>query len=225
MKHLLIILISILFLSSPVIGNNHKGETLYFWETSSGLSWKGFGNKKIHPKYKGDVVSGKPNGLGILTYPWGTKYIGEWKDGRFWYGIGEDTKGNIVGKYVNGVNIIKEPMVVVEKKPVVVVETKQTGVLFRRGENRQWRWFRNGNNKNDRKYVGDIRNGKPNGQGTYTYPSGDKYVGEFKDGEYHGQGTFTFHDGSKYVGEFKDGKVWNGKVYNGNFKYKIVNGK
>ena len=211
MKLLLFILISILLLSSPVIGNNHKGETLYFWETSSGLSWKGFGNKKIHPKYQGDVVSGKPNGLGILTYPWGTKYVGEWKDGRFWYGIGDDTKGNIVGKYVNGVNIIKEPMVMVEKK--------QTGVLFRRGENRQWKWFRNSNNKNDRIYVGDILNGKPNGQGTHTYPSGDKYVGEFKDGEYHGQGTFTFHDGSKYVGEFKDGKVWNGKVYHGKFKY------
>ena len=218
MKHLIIIL-SFLLISSPVIGNIHKGETLYFWETSAGLSWKRFGNIKIHPKYQGDVVSGKPNGLGVLTYPWGTKYFGEWKDGRLWYGIGDDIKGNIVGKYMNGVNIIKEPVVVVEKETVMVVDETRTGVLFRRGENRQWMWFRNGNNKNDRIYVGDILNGKPNGQGTHTYPSGDKYVGEFKDGEYHGQGTFTFHDGSKYVGEFKDGKVWNGKVYHGKFKY------
>jgi hypothetical protein len=241
MKHSLLILISLLLLSSPVIGNTKKWETLYFWKTSSSLSWKGFGNKETHPKYQGDVVSGKPNGLGILTYPWGTKYVGEWKDGRFWYGIGDDTKGNIVGKYVNGVNIIKEPMVlvekkplvlvekkpvvVVEKKPVVVVEKKQTSVLFRRGEDRQWRWFSNVNNKNDRIYVGDILNGKPNGQGTYTYPSGDKYVGEFNDGEYHGQGKFTFHDGSKYVGEFRDGKVWNGEVYQGKNKDKIVNGE
>jgi len=30
MKHLLILL-SILLLSSPVIGDNHKGETLYRW--------------------------------------------------------------------------------------------------------------------------------------------------------------------------------------------------
>ena len=64
-----------------------------------------------------------------------------------------------------------------------------------------------------------------NGQGTFTYPSGDKYIREFKDGEYHGQGTFTFNDGAKYVGEFKDGIVWNGEVYNGNIKHKIVNGK
>ena len=65
--------------------------------------WKGFGDKDIHPKYKGDVVSSKPNGLGILTYPWGTKYVGEWKDGRFWNGIGYDKNRKIKSKYVNGV--------------------------------------------------------------------------------------------------------------------------
>ena len=103
MKHLLIIL-SILLLSSPVIGDNHKGETLYGWITSSStLEWKGFGDKESHPIYKGDVVSSKPNGLGILTYPWGTKYVGEWKDGRFWNGIGYDKNRKIKYKYVNGV--------------------------------------------------------------------------------------------------------------------------
>ena len=55
MKHLLILLISILLLSPPVIGNNHKGETLYLWETSSGEVWKGFGDKETHSVYKGDV--------------------------------------------------------------------------------------------------------------------------------------------------------------------------
>ena len=109
MKHLLI-LISILLLSSPVIGDNHtlpvrgeKGETLYGWGKYPEIVWKGFGDKDIHPKYKGDVVSSKPNGLGILTYPWGTKYVGEWKDGRFWNGIGYDKNRKIKYKYVNGV--------------------------------------------------------------------------------------------------------------------------
>ena len=114
---------------------------------------------------------------------------------------------------------------VVDKKPAVVVEQRQTGVLFRRWDNRQLRWFRNGNEKKDRKYVGDIHNEGPNGQGILFFPDGDKYVGKFKDGEYHGQGTYTFHDGAKYVGEFKNGKVWNGTVYNGNIEYKIVKGK
>ena len=32
------------------------------------------------------------------------------------------------------------------------------------------------------KYVGEYKNGKRHGQGTYTYPIGDKYVGEWKKG-------------------------------------------
>ena len=55
MKHLLIIF-SILLLSSPVIGNSHKGETLYRWETSSVKVWKGFGEKGTHPIYKKEIT-------------------------------------------------------------------------------------------------------------------------------------------------------------------------
>ena len=73
MKHTLIILISILLLSSPVIGDNHKGETLYRWETTSGVVWKGFGDKDTNPKYKGDVENGKPNGFGFLIFANGDK--------------------------------------------------------------------------------------------------------------------------------------------------------
>ena len=39
MRHILILL-SILLLSSPVIGDNHKVETLYLWDTSSGFVWE-----------------------------------------------------------------------------------------------------------------------------------------------------------------------------------------
>jgi len=82
MKHLLIIL-SFLLLSSPVIGDNHKGETLYLWENSSGDVWKGFGDKETHPKYEGDVENWVPNGLGVLISPDGRwKYVGEFKDGE-----------------------------------------------------------------------------------------------------------------------------------------------
>jgi hypothetical protein len=55
-------------------------------------------------------------------------------------------------------------------------------------------------------YVGEFKDGKFNGQGTYTHSSGNKYVGEFKDGMRHGQATFTFASGDKYVGEYKDDK-------------------
>ena len=98
MKHLLI-LISILLLSSPVIGDNHKGETLYGWITSSStLEWKTFGEKGTHPIYKGDVENGKPNGLGVITFLDGSKFVGEYKDGER-NGQGTETFSN-GGKYV-----------------------------------------------------------------------------------------------------------------------------
>ncbi len=143
MKHLLIIL-SILLLSSRIFGDSHKlfrfdssldsrsslsiinyGETLYGWGEYPDYVWKGFGDKETHPKYKGKVENGVPNGLGYLiypngsrylgswkkgemngqgsfTYPNGEKYVGEWKNSKFWNVTGKDIDGNIIGKVMNG---------------------------------------------------------------------------------------------------------------------------
>ena len=54
------------------------------------------------------------------------------------------------------------------------------------------------------KYVGEVSNGVPHGNGTYTFAHGDKYIGEWKNFLFHGQGTLIFTDGSKYIGEYKD---------------------
>ena len=81
MKHLLIIL-SILLLSTPVIGDNHKVVTLYRWGEYPGYVWKIIGDKEIQPKYQGEVENGKPNGLGLMIYPNRRKYGGEWKNGE-----------------------------------------------------------------------------------------------------------------------------------------------
>ena len=77
MKHLLIIL-TILLISSPVIGDKHQGETLYLWTTSSGLVWKRFGEKGTNPKYQGHVENGKPSGIGVLTFPDRSKMVKEY---------------------------------------------------------------------------------------------------------------------------------------------------
>ena len=65
---------------------------------------------------------------------------------------------------------------------------------------------------NGDKYVGEWKNGKPNGQGTYNYGvgpnDGDKYVGEWKDGSKHGQGSYTYANGDNYVGKFSNDKKW-----------------
>ena len=54
-------------------------------------------------------------------------------------------------------------------------------------------------------YVGELKEGKFHGQGTFTFSNGNKYVGDWKDSYQNGQGTLTYSDGGKYVGEWKDG--------------------
>lgn len=79
---------------------------------------------------------------------------------------------------------------------------------------------------NGEKYVGEVRGGQPNGQGTYTWANGAKYVGEWKDGQRNGQGTYTWRNGDHYVGEFRNNKKHgqgtltfaNGRKYVGEFR-------
>ena len=62
------------------------------------------------------------------------------------------------------------------------VENQKEGVLYGRLGNGEWGWYEDGDEKKDGKYVGEIENRKPNGQGTHTYSNGKKYVGEWKGG-------------------------------------------
>ena len=55
-------------------------------------------------------------------------------------------------------------------------------------------------------YVGEFKELKFNGKGTYQWGDGSKYVGEWKDGLQHGQGTKTLTNGTTYAGEYKYGK-------------------
>jgi len=56
------------------------------------------------------------------------------------------------------------------------------------------------------KYVGEVREGKRNGQGTFTYVNGDKYVGKFYDGRRYGLGTYTWANGTVKEGIWSDGE-------------------
>ena len=116
-------------------------------------------------------------------------------------------------------------------------ENHQEETLYVLGEYPDWKWVESGDKKTQSKYQGQVKDGKPNGLGSLTYPDGSKYVGEYKDGKKHGQGTSTWSDGRKYVGEYKDG-IPNGKgthtfgkgdfegdKYEGEYKGGIPNGQ
>jgi len=158
MKHLLLIL-SIFLLTSPLFCQ--ETGVLFQYKISSGLVWKTFGKDKVQPKYEGEVSAGIPEGFGILSYPFtdGKSVVGEWKDGKEWNTEHYSKEGIVLGKWVNGKWILK------------------WGVLFERKENGILVWSENGKEDYHIKYVGDIENMKPNGQGTYIFHDGRKYVG------------------------------------------------
>ena len=124
MRNILII-ISLLLFTHPLFGDSHTGKILYGWDTSSGVQLREFGDKDIHPQYKGDVENRKPNGLGIMIFPDGRKYVGEWingeknghgtftfpsgfkyvgeyKVGKMWNVKKYNKNGKYVGEYKNG---------------------------------------------------------------------------------------------------------------------------
>tara|TARA_B100001971_G_C17959843_1_gene416865 strand:+ start:297 stop:509 length:213 start_codon:yes stop_codon:yes gene_type:complete len=55
--------------------------------------------------------------------------------------------------------------------------------------------------------VGEVKDGKPHGQGATTHADGDKYVGEFKGGREHGQGTATYPGGTIEKGTWRNGEL------------------
>ena len=60
-------------------------------------------------------------------------------------------------------------------------------------------------------YVGEFRDDKRHGQGTYTFGprsewAGDQYVGEWRDDKKHGQGTYIFVDGTREIGIWESGE-------------------
>ena len=79
------------------------------------------------------------------------------------------------------------------------------------------------------KYVGEFKNFKPDGYGTFLWDNGDRYYGNWRDGKTHGKGTKLWNDGREYAGTFKNDKLHgegslyypDGKKYEGGF----LNGK
>ena len=82
------------------------------------------------------------------------------------------------------------------------------------------------NGKEIERYEGQIKMGKRNGKGTYTWANGDKYEGDYVDGKGTGKGTITYGYGSKrkWAGDKYEGDVLNGNLH-GKGTYTCANGK
>ena len=70
-------------------------------------------------------------------------------------------------------------------------------------------------------YVGEMKNGLRNGQGTMTYGNDDVYEGEWINDKKNGRGTMTYANGDVYTGDWKADKR-SGK---GNMSYEVLSGQ
>ena len=252
MKHLLLIIISLLLLSSPVIGQSERPETIIVPVSSMGdvsdtrkqilqntLTDELKKHFRIVPQEKyeqvleqvfqeleyeecsEDTCIMRVQEMLQVENVFNLQIIGEGKDSQLnlkWItldekrneedyceGCGTGDLRKMIGGLVEKLVGEKRVEVVVEKKPIVIIEKKGKGVLYYRKENGKYGWYKSSDLITDMgKYVGEIKNGQPNGQGTQTWK-----------------------DGRMYVGSWKVGRIWNGIQYDKNRKilYKVLNGK
>ena len=119
--------------------------------------------------------------------------------------------------------VVEIPKVIPKKVQESVVQKTDQMVLYgklvkdkRNPSKSVTKWFSYGNDKTDQKYVGETKNGLPNGKGTHTFPNGDKYIGEFWNGKRHGQGTIYWTNGNEVVGEFQNNEYLDVIIYDSN---------
>ena len=151
-------------------------------------------------KYVGEMINGKPNGLGTETYENGNNYSGQWKNGKF-HGQGIYTN-NIYGQTFEG---------------------EWNEGYFSRGTMIYSKGI-NGIN-NDEKYIGEVAYSfgypVPHGQGVFYSKNGDIYKGEFYDFNKSGKGTLTWANGDIYEGDWSKNSKWTSLV-KGSSKYDLV---
>ena len=137
--------------------------------------------------YEGEWQAGMRTGQGTMTYSDETVYVGEFKENKR-EGQGRRTwpdGGYIDGEWKND-------------------EVNGKAINYISGDE---------NNPEAKVYEGEFVDGRRNGYGTYTWPSGQKYEGEWKDGKYNGQGKLTYSNGSVFEGAFVDGEKDGDAVY------------
>ena len=114
-------------------------------------------------------------GVDIVTYPDGEKYVGEWKDG-LWHGRGTVTRTDgekYAGEFKEGLpnghgthtDSYGNKYVAKFKDGI---PTGQGTITYFEGS----------------KYVGELKNGQAHGKGTFTFPDGYSFEGVWEKNEY-----------------------------------------
>lgn len=134
------------------------------------------------------------NGQGIFAYPDGSKYEGQFQNGKFdgmgvfYFANGDKYEGQFKENYPHGLG----------------TRTYASNNLQETGEWEQGEFV--GSSLIESGKVGCVQGDCENGKGTYIYKEGAaKYAGDFKDELPHGFGVCTYANGDRYRGEWQEG--------------------
>ena len=139
---------------------------------------------------------GKINGKGLMTWPNGDRYDGEWKkglqDGEGTYthaAAGYSYTGQWKKGYIKGHGTFRFNNGNVMEGDWTAMGTGTGYLLMPDGT----------------RYDGPFLNGRCNGQGVMTWANGDRFEGTFANGQMNGMGTINFRDGTTYTGNWVNG--------------------
>ncbi len=161
-----------------IAGNCETGTGTYVWAEG--------------PRYEGEWQNGVPHGIGKLYSEAGTpEQSGLWLHGmyqgkllHFSGKVPDRLPGNSIAK------ILFSDQTVYEGTLTHYEITGQGTMRFPNGD----------------EYVGEVREGLPEGEGTYRFAaSGDAYRGKFRKGVPQGRGAYIFAGGDRYEGQFRNG--------------------
>lgn len=146
-------------------------------------------------KYEGEFLNGKFAGQGKFTFPNGDIYTGAFKN-NYPHGQGTRVHANgtaeETGQWREG-----------EFVGASLVENGKTGCIEGDCANGTGTYvFREG----AAKYTGEFKSGQPHGFGHCTYANGDRFEGEWLAGAFEGKGTLYLRDGTVVSGFWKEGE-------------------
>ena len=175
-------------------------------------------------KYVGEFKRWQKSGQGTFTFADGRFWLGEWAEDK--------ANGRLIQYSANGKieisGIYKDNVLVtsqfidpnsfnqITQNKAAITERQNTLPDCQGRDTTKWdNCFGSWIATNGDKYDGEFKDGKRNGQGTYTHSNGNYYVGEFKDYKPNGNGIIFNTDGSiQESGIYSDGKLITSKYIN-----------
>lgn len=187
-----------------VNGDKYEGDWVEDIQHGKGTYSYNSGNR-----YVGEFRQGKLDGYGIMYYTDKSRYEGNWsankKEGS---GLFVTTSGKkIHGEWAGGKYIRENQSVASNHSSKPNTSTKPIDS----NRNCNTTYCSGGTGiytyGDGTRYVGDFRQGKPEGEGIVYYPQGDRYEGGWKMHAPHGEGVFYYSNGRVVGGEWAHGRM------------------